>query len=220
MVDGGAEGRWSALYTLASGAEVEVEAVLAMSSLGGADDESHQAARSSLTRRLYQELAIAAGTDLVAVAAFDSAGDFILAMYSGRSNTFSVSATASLAATPGARSAFIRQLVERVARYADDSGAIREERVSPGAVELMMGGNVLLNEYLFGAEDQAVTDASANRPLEEEPTRVRSPPPKAAGVVVAIIAGVLGAAAGGIVIGLAANQGQDDPGGVLVISLP
>jgi len=221
LVDAGSGGRWFSTFTLRSGEEVEVEAKLATPSLGLGADEAPQAVRSPLTRRLYRELAVAAGTDLVAVAAFDEAGDFVLGLYSGRSSTFSVSAAASLAATPGARSAFIRQLVERVARYADESGAIKEERVSADAIALLLGGNILLDEYLFGAEDRAVTDASATRPVETEPTKVRRTPPKAAGVAVAIIAGVLGAAGAGIGIGLGVTQGNAaDPGGVLVITLP
>ncbi len=221
LVDGGAAGRWFASYTLAPGEEVAIEAELTTPSLGTGAGEEAQEARSPLTRRLYRELAVAAGTDLVAVAAFDPAGDFTVALYSGRSSTFSVSASASLSATPGARSAFIRQLVERVARYADGSGAIKDERVSPEAVTLVLGGNTVLNEYLFGAEDVAVADASASRPTEAAETKVQRQPNKAAGVVVAIVAGVLGATAAGVGIGLAAQSAnQPDPGGVLVITLP
>lgn len=221
LVDGGSDGRWFGSFTLRSGEIEEVEAVLRTPSLGLGDGESMQDPRSAITKRLYRELAVAAGTDLVAVAAFDAAGDFTLALYSGRSTTFSVSAAASLAATPGARSAFIRQLVERVARYADDSGAIKEERVSAESIAMRMGGNVQLNEFLFGAEDRAAADASATRPVDPEPTTVRRTPPKAAAIAVAIIAGVLGATAAGIGIGVGVGQANaEDPGGVLVITLP
>ncbi|MCP4868217.1 MAG: PEGA domain-containing protein [Proteobacteria bacterium] len=221
LVDGGSEGRWFGSFTLRSGEVEEVAAELKTPSLGLGEGESMQEPRSSLSKRLYRELAVAAGTDLVAVAAFDEAGDFTLAIYSGRSSTFSVSAAASLAAAPGARSAFIRQLVERVARYSDDSGAIKEERVSAEAIPLLMGGNVQLNEYLFGAEDWRVADASATRPVDPEPAPVRRAPPKAAAVAVAIIAGVLGAAGAGIGIGVGVSQANAvDPGGVLVITVP
>ncbi len=219
LVDGGAAGRFFKTWTLASGDSVAVEAELSRGNLGLSGDDPFQPERSPLSRRLYRELAFSAGVDLVAVAAFDQNGDFQLAMYSGRSGTFSASQTASLAAAPGARSAFVRQLVERVALYADDDGTIKEERISAGAVPLRMGTNSLLNEYVFGIEDRAVADASAVKEPEPEPD-VRKKPPKAAGAVVAIVSGILGATAAGIGIYAGVTANQPTTGGVLVITIP
>lgn len=219
LVDGGASGRFFQTWTLQSAEAVEVDATLTIGTLGLSGDDPFQPERSHLTRRLYRELSFAAGTDIVAVAAFDEAGDFRMALYSGRSGTFSASQTASLAAAPGARSAFVRQLVERVALYADDDGTITEERISADALPLRLGANTVLNGYVFGLEDRSVADASAVRELEPEP-RVRRKPNKAAGVVVAIISGVLGATAAGIGIGAAVDANQPSTGGVLVITIP
>jgi hypothetical protein len=218
LVDGGAAGRWFSELTLGEAEARHLKTDVEARGLVAGETETFEGSRSGLTRRLYRELAVASGADLVAVGAFDPAGDFRFCLYSGRSGTFSVDATASLAATPGARAAFVRQLVERVALYSDSGGTIKSERVAAEAIPMRIGSNPSLNSYLFGTEDRAVAEAST--PRDDTEPDLRRKPPKAAGVVVAIVAGVLGAggAAAAIALGVDANQTQS--GGLLVITIP
>lgn len=218
LVDGGHEGRWFSELTLFEGEYRTISADLEQRGLAQGDDRDFEGPRSGVTRRLYRELAVATGTDLVALAAFDEVGDFRIGLYSGRNGTFSVDASASLAAAPGARAAFVRQLVERIALYSDSGGSIKAERVAADTIQLVAGGNPLLNSYLFGRAEQVAVDLTP-RDLTPEPD-LRRKPPKAAGVVVAIISGVLGAggAAAAIYAGVSANQ--EPTVGVLVITVP
>ena len=218
LVDGGAAGRWFSELTLFEGEHRAISADLEPRGLAQGDDRDFEDPRSGITRRLYRELAVATGTDLVAVAAFDEVGDFRAGLYSGRSGTFSVDATASLAAAPGARAAFVRQLVERIALYSDSGGSIKAERVAADTIPLVAGGNPILNSYLFGRAEPVAVDRTS-RDLTAEPD-LRRKPPKAVGVVVAIVAGVLsaGGAAAAIYAGVSANQ--EPTSGVLVITVP
>ena len=219
LVDGGEAGRWFSELTLSEGETRPITVELQARGLAQGDQRNFEDARSGVTRRLYRELAVATGADLVAVAAFDQAGDFRAGLYSGRSGTFSISATASLSAAPGARAAFVRQLVERIALYSDSGGSIKAERVHAETIPLVAGGNPLLNYYLFGHEERVVADGFQDTGPAVEPD-LRRKPPKAAGVVVAIVAGVLsaGGAAAAIYAGTSANQAPT--AGIIVVTVP
>jgi hypothetical protein len=219
LVDGGGAGRWFEELTLFEGEYRTISAGLETKGLAQGDDRDFEDSRSGVTRRLYRELAVASGADLVAVAAFDEVGDFRVGLYSGRSGTFSVNATASLAAAPGARAAFVRQLVERIALYSDSGGSIKAERVDTETIPLVAGGNPRLNFHLFGYEERVVADASADRDLSSEPD-LRRKPPKAVGVVVAIVAGVLGAGGAAAAIYAGASANQEPTAGILVVTVP
>ncbi len=218
LVDGGATGRWFAELTLFEGEYRTISAELEPRGLAQGSEATFEGPRSGVARRLYRELAVAAGTDLVAVAAFDEVGDFRAGLYSGRSGTFSVHATASLAAAPGARAAFVRQLVERIALYSDRGGTIKAERVATETIPMVVGANPILNGHLFGRPEPVVVDTT---PIGPEPDPdLRRKPPKAAGVVVAIISGALVAGGTAAAIAAGVNANQEPTSGVLVITVP
>lgn len=175
--------------------------------------EAIQSERSGTTRRLYRALAEAAGTDLIVIAGFDEGGDFQVAVHCRSANTFSLSLTASLAAGPAAQGAFVRQLVERIARYADVDGLIIAEKVDVKVPPVLLGGNPTLNEYLYVIPRVEVPVAVATT---EAVTEKKGPPP---GAIVAIVLGILGGAGAGAGIYLATNP-PTGPVGTVTVNLP
>ncbi len=177
--------------------------------------ERMQSERSGTTRRLYRAVAEAAGTDLVVLAGFDEAGDFRVALHCRGAGTFSLSLTASLAASPGARGAFVRQLVERISRYADRDGLIIAEKVDAKVLPLLLGANPTLNEYLYVVPREDVPVATTSPGTEVEVKR-EGPPP---GAIVAIVLGILGGAGAGAGIYLATNP-PTGPAGTITVNVP
>jgi tetratricopeptide (TPR) repeat protein len=218
MVDGGADGRWSTELTLSSGEDKVFLAKLQRKGLARGDEDPWEGPRSGFSRRLFRELALSAGTDLVAVAAFDEQGNFQLALYSARSQNFSVPATASLSAQPASRSAFVRQLVERVALYADAGGGIKAERVAQDLVSMRLGGNPFLDAALFGTPAAAAMAQAEPEPLRDEDGR-REGGGKAGGAVLAVVLGVLGGGAAAAAI-YAGTRPKPEPVGTLLVIIP
>ncbi len=213
LVEKDGEGRWFRELTLEPGSEQTLEPELSLKGLGRGDDPV-EGARSRLVRRLYREVARVTGTDLVAIASFDADGNFVLALYSARSDTFSEGLSASLRASPGARDAFIKQLVERLAIYADTTGAIKSERVTADTPPMKLGANPLLNSLLFGAAPAAVAVAQT-----QEPATTRTRKPVKPGAVVGVILGILGA--GGAATGIYfAVRPQPEASGTFSIAIP
>lgn len=216
LIDGSTAGRYFEALDLAPGESRAIEGSLQRRGLARSGGDDVLPARSSLTRRLYRELSATTGADVVAVAGFDEAGDLRLALYSARSQTFSVAVSASLAGAPGARSDFVEDLAVRVASYVDDSGGIKPERVATEAVPLRLGGNPVLTDLMLGAP--AV--AAAPPVISDEPITARETPrPHPAGVVALIVCGLLGGAAAGLGI-WAGTRPAVEPSGVLVVELP
>jgi|GEM_PF-2413050 len=203
---------------LGPGETREVQIELTNVGLGG--DTSAQSDRSSLTRRLYEEVARVAGTDLVAVAAFDPDGNLQMALYSARSDTWSEAVEASLKASPSARTAFVKQLVERLALYADDSGAIKSDRVSARVPALVLGGNPTLDDLLFAAPAPAAVAVADPSTIPEPRARSKKErAPVKPGAVIGVILGILGA--GGAATGIYfAVRPQPEPIGTLQITIP
>jgi hypothetical protein len=216
LIDGSTAGRYFETMDLAAGASVEVDADLRRLGLARSDGDDVLPARSSLTRRLYSELGTTTGADTVAVAGFDSAGDFQLALYSARSETFSVAVVASLSAAPGARSSFVQGLAERLAAYVDDSGGIKPERVASEAIPLRLGGNPVLNDLVLGSVVVAV--AGGEPPQADTPT-VKKKGPHPGGIVALIVGGLLAGAGAGVGI-WALTKPPVEQTGALVIELP
>jgi len=177
--------------------------------------ERMQSERSGTTRRLYRAIAEAAATDLVVLAGFDEAGDFRVALHCRGANTFSLSLTASLAASPGAQGAFVRQLVERISLYAERDGLIIAEKVDAKVLPLLLGGNPTLNDYLYVVprDDVPVATTVGGGEVEEERA---GPPP---GAIVAIVLGILGGAGAGAGVYLATNP-PTGPAGTITVNLP
>ncbi len=217
LVEGGAAGRSYEVLALGAGAHSNVEARLQRLGLAPSGSDELLPARSGLTRRLFRELAASSGASLVAVAAFDEAGDLQLALYSGRSGTFSEPVTASLAGAPGARGAFVRSLAERTAQYADANGGIKPERVASEGVPLRLGGNPTLTDLLLAPIVVPVATGGGAAPAVDEPTVRTGPHP--AGVVALIVGGLLAGAGAGVAI-WAGTRPVVDPGGALVIEFP
>jgi len=216
-------GRHFSELNLAEGETREVTVALKKLGLSRGGKTRFETERSSLTRRLYEEIARVSGTDLVVIAAFDSSGNLQLALYSARSDTMSESVEASLQAAPTSQSAYVKQLVKRLALSADESGAIKGDQVSAKVPKLMLGENPILGELIFGAPpDQVVpvADATAVAPVDEEPARVRRErKPVKPGAVVGVILGILGA--GGAATGVYfAVRPQPEPIGTLRITIP
>ena len=152
---------------------------------------------------------------MVVLAGFDEAGDFRVALHCRGANTFSLGLTASLAASPGARGAFVRQLVERISRYADKDGLIIAEKVDTKVLPLLLGGNPVLNDYLFVVPSVDVPQATTTgREVVEE--KAGPPPGAIVAIVLSSILGGGGAAAG---IYFAANP-PTGPSGTIAVSLP
>ena len=209
--DGG--GRWFDELTLEAGKSRTIEPDLDLRGLGRGDDP-FEGTRSRFVRRLYQEVARVTGTDLVAIAAYDPDGNFSLALYSARSDTFSESLSASLRASPGARDAFVKQLVERVAIYADTTGAIKSERVTADTPTMRLGGNPVLNSLLFGSAPVAVAEVE----VEEQPEPKTRKPVKP-GAVIGVILGIIGA--GGAATGVYfAVRPKAEASGTFSIAIP
>jgi tetratricopeptide (TPR) repeat protein len=213
LVESDVDGRWFGELTLEAGTEETIDPDLTPRGLGRGDDP-YEGTRSRLVRRLYQEVARVTGTDLVAIAAYDEDGNFSLALYSARSDTFSESLSASLRASPGARDAFVKQLVERVAIYADTTGAIKSERVTANTPPLRLGANPVLNSLLFGAAPVVVAEVA----VDERP-EARTRKPVKPGAVIGVILGILGA--GGAATGVYfAVRPKVEASGTFSIAIP
>jgi len=214
LVEKEGAGRWYDDVTLEAGSKSSIEPELAQRGLGRGDDPV-EGPRSRLVRRLYREIARITGTDLVAMASFDADGNFALALYSARSDTFSESLSASLRASPGARDAFVKQLVERVAIYADSSGAIKTDRVAADTLPMRLGSNPTLNDLLFGTAPVAVAATDTSDP---EPT-TRERKPVKPGAVIGVVLGILGA--GGAATGIYfAVRPKPEASGTFSIAIP
>ena len=213
LVEQEGEGRWFQEVTLAAGANERLEPGLAQRGLGPGEDPI-EGPRSRLVRRLYREVARVTGMHHVAMAVFDDDGNFSLALYSARSDTFSESLGASLRASPGARDAFVKQLVERVAIYADTTGAIKTDRVTADTLPMRLGSNPVLNDLLFGVTAVAVaatTAESVEAPRERKKVK--------AGAVVGVVLGILGA--GGAATGIYfAVRPTPEASGTFSIAIP
>jgi tetratricopeptide (TPR) repeat protein len=206
---------------LDEGQERAVAVALQDVGLARVGEQRFETSRSGLTRRLYEEIARVAGTDLVAIAAFDEDGNLQLALYSARSDTMSKGVSASLQAAPDARTAYVKQLVERVALYADDSGAIKPDRVAVELPSLRIGENPVLNDLVFGAPPVVVAAVTpAVEAPTEDPARVRRDrKPVKPGAVIGVILGLLGA--GGAATGIYfAVRPAPAPVGTLQITIP
>ena len=213
LVEEEGKGRWFQEVTLEAGSARTLEPDLTQRGLGRGDDPV-EGPRSRLVRRLYREIARITGTDLVAMAAYDADGNFNLALYSARSDTFSEPLGASLRASPGARDAFVKQLVERVAIYADQTGAIKSERVDTETLPMRLGSNPVLNDLLFGSPVAAVAETTTDEP-EEPRVRKKVKP----GAVVGVILGILGA--GGAATGVYfAVRPKPEASGTFSITIP
>lgn len=220
LVDGGTAGRWFEALELEPGESVEREADLQRRGLARASGDPVLPARSGTTRRLYRELATTSGVDAVAVAGFDEAGDFRLALYSARSDTFSVAVDASLAAAPGARSKYVKDLAGRVAQYVDEAGGVKAERVATEAIPLRLGGNPVLNQLLQGPEPGAAPVASTAPAASADPAPAARKGPHPGGIVALIVGGLLAGAGAGVGVYFATRPAPVDPGGALVIEFP
>lgn len=220
VVDGGELGLSSSEVILSAGQQLDLPVDLKPATLA-LPEERFEPGRSMLVNSLYREIGLASGVDLVAVAAFGPKGDFHIALYSPRADAFSVEVVASLSAAPGERSAFVRQLVDRVSRYADENGNIRAERMAVGGISMRVSDNPVLDGLLW---PRPVEETIAVTPQTDDPlVRKKLPPPnpKVIGVVAAIVGGSLGAVGIGFGINEALrNSGDREPVGLLVITVP
>lgn len=211
-------GRAFTELTLGAGDERAVSLELTPRGLARQDDP-WQPARSGVTRRLAEEVARVAGSDLVVLAALDPDGNLQLALYSARSDTFGTTLSASLDAAPAARDAFVVQLVEKLAEQVDGSGAIASASVSVELPTLRIGTNPVLNDLLFGAPPAAAPPPAVATADEPAPTVRRERKPVNPGAVVGVILGILGA--GGAATGVYfAVRPTPPPVGTLTITIP
>jgi tetratricopeptide (TPR) repeat protein len=206
--------RWFGRVEISSGETAQRTVVLRQRGLARLG-EGIQSERSGATRRLYRAIAEAAATDLVVVAGFDEAGDFRLSLLSRGANTFSLALTASLAAGPGARSAFVRQLVERISRYAERNGIIIAEKVDAKVIPIILGANPTLNEYLFVIPRADIPVVTTSTGGEVEPTRTGPPP----GAILAIVLGILGGSGAAAAVYLGTNP-PTGPAGTITVTVP
>ena len=232
LLDGGTGGRYFESLDVEPGGSLAITAALERRGFARSAGDDVLPARSGFTRRLYRELAATTGADAVAVAGFDEAGDFQLALYSARSQTFSVAVSASLAAAPGARSDFVEDLAKRVASYVDDNGGIKPERVATEAVPLRLGGNPVLTDLMLGAPPGVpVTGVPVAGVVEPPAAKPKKKGPHPAGIVALIVGGLLAGAAAGVGIwagtlpvvepgSWAGTRPVVEPTGALVIELP
>lgn len=214
VVDGGEGGRSTHELNLAPGAEQRVVAVLKRPTLARGADDPWESARSPFTRRLVEEIGRVAGTDFVALAAFDPDGNLRLALWSARASHGSAAVVASLGGAPGERGAFVRQLAERVALYAREDGTIKSDRVVAELVPMRPGRNPVLVDLLFGTRTAPPVTAPANAGAAAK-KKTASP----AGAIVAIVAGGLGAAIAGTVAGIATRE-PTVRGGAITVRFP
>lgn len=214
VVDGADRGRAVAELNLAPGASEVVRPRLERPTLARDPEDPWESARSPFSRRLYEEIGRVAGTDLVAIAAFDSDGNLRIALWSTRASHASAAVVASLGASPGERSAFVRQLAERVSMYVLPDGTVKPDRVVADLVPLRPGRNPELVDLIFGTPA-----AAPPAPTPASPTQSVRKAPHPAGAVVAILAGGIGAAIAGTVIGVATRP-TTATGGTVNIRFP
>ena len=213
------EGRQFVELLLEEGERRAVDIELSSLGLARGSTQRFESGRSGITRRLYEEVARVAGTDLVALAAFDESGNLALALYSARSDTLSEMLGGSVKAAPAARSAYVKQLVERLAIYADDSGAIKPDRVSAQSPAMQIGANPVLTDLLFGAPPAPVVAPPSASTKEPVASTRKERKPVNPGAVVGVILGILGA--GGAATGIYfAVRPAPEPVGTLSITIP
>jgi tetratricopeptide (TPR) repeat protein len=220
VVDAGELGMSSSEVTLEADQQLELPIKLAPGSLA-IEGEAFRSPGDPVVRALYRQIGLASGADLVAVASFDSEGDFHLALYSARSDSYSADISASLAAAPGPRAAFVRQLVGRVARTTDENGNIRPEKMAMHGPAIRLRDNPTLDGLLWPRPpENPNTDGDAN----DQSLAKKTPQPpnmKALGILGAIVGGSL--AAVGISFGVDAalrEAGERIPVGILVVTVP
>ncbi len=216
LVDGSTAGRHYEALDLAPGQAARIDATLQRRALERSDGDALLPARSGLTRRLYREIGTASGAAVVAVAAFDGAGDLRVALYSTRSETFSLAVVASLAGVPGSRSAFVKQLAGRAAAAVDEGGGVLPDQVATEALPMRLGANPTLTDLLLGPPPGAPSPAAAAEPTAAPAAK---PGPHPAGIVALIVGGLLAGAGAGVAI-WAGTRTVEDPGGALVIEFP
>ncbi|MEE2830656.1 MAG: PEGA domain-containing protein [Myxococcota bacterium] len=219
VIDGGVRGRYSTTVTLQAGEQLDLIEDLKPATLA-IPGEAFQDTRSQAGKALYREIGMATGADLVSVASFDAEGDFHLALYSVRSQNFSVQASASLAPAPGAQSAFVRQLVERVARYADERGNIHSDLISVKGVPIRVGANTILDGLLWPRPEAPSSGVEGPTELVVEKKRRSTPPPKVLGVIAAVIGGSLAATGIGLGVHFSTQENLGESNGVLVVTIP
>lgn len=220
VVDAGELGMSSTTVTLSSEQVLQAQITLAPRTLA-ITDEAFSVAGDPLVRALYRQIVLASGADLVAVASFDTAGDFHLALYSARSDSYSTDVAASLDAAPGTRSAFIRQLVSRVARAADEDGNIRPGQMAMQGPALRLRDNPTLDGVLW---PRPVEETAPEQPKDKDPSSQQARKPvnkKALGVLGALLGGSLAAVGLGFGVDAALrNAGNHVPAGVLIVTIP
>ena len=220
VVDGGELGQSVIDVDLAAGEQKDLEVLLSPGSLA-VEDELFTPAKSKLSATLYREIGQASGVDLIAVAAFGPEGDFHLALYSPRAGAFSEPISATLQAAPGARTAFVRQLVQRISRYADDRGNIRSERLARQGLSMRVGDNPMLDALLWPRPQDEILP---EEPRDDDAVARKKPPPpnpKVLGILGGIIGGSLAALGIGFGVDRALReQNSDHPVGVLIITIP
>jgi len=220
VVDAGELGMASTTVTLASGQRLELPIELAPGSLA-IEGETFREPGDPVVRALYRQIVLASGADLVAVASFDVGGDFHLALYSARSDSFSADVKASLDAAPGPRPAFIRQLVSRVTRAADEDGNIRPDQMALRGPGLRLRDNPTLDGVLWPRPpeepnpEESIGDAATAKKVAKPVNK------KALGVLGAILGGSLAALGLGFGVDAALREaGERPPVGILVVTVP
>jgi len=220
VVDAGEGGLSSTKVTLEADQRFELPIELAPGSLA-IPGEAFRKPGDRVVRALYRQIGLASGADLVAVASFDAAGDLHLALYSARSDSYSADVTVSLAAAPGPRAAFVRQLTGRVAKAADKDGNILPDQMAMRGPSLRLRDNPTLDGILWPRPPE---DPNPEEPDDDAATAKKERPPvnkKALGILGAIIGGSL--AAVGISFGVDAalrEIGERPPVGILVVTVP
>ena len=219
VVDGGTEG----LATLEVALEENQQAAPVLQLKPGSlyfDDESFAKSGDPLVRALYRQVGLASGADLVAISHFDPAGDFHIALYSSRSDSFSQGVSATLSAAPGSRAEYISGLVRRVAAEADLDGNIKPDRLAFGSPSVRLRDSAGLDALLWPRAAAAPVEAPAGL-VSTGPKRSGPPPKKVLAVVGSILGGSLAAVGLGFGIDAAVKRANDhQPTGVLVITVP
>jgi len=219
VVDAGELGLSSTTVTLRSEEVLEAQTDLSPGTLAISDEDFREAG-DPLVRALHRQVVLASGADLVAVASFDASGDFHLALYSARSDSYSRDTAASIEAAPGTRAAFIRQLVSRVARTADEDGNIRPEQMAMRGPALRLRDNPTLDGVLWPRPVEETAPEQSTGDVDSQQAR-KPVNKKALGVLGALLGGSLAAVGLGFGIDAAIrNDGSHVPSGVLVVTVP
>lgn len=218
VVANGAGGRAAWVVDLEAGQTFDARGALRDAGLRPLEEaEAIEGKSSGRTMALYEQLARAAGTDIVVLGAFDTSGNFRLQAYGKRDGRFARAQVADVLLTQKGPDEVVRRLVERVVATVSSDGGIAEEAAAASVAPVFLGRNPVLNSILLGQGWTRPLGTGTQVP-GTTPVQVRVPVARRP-LFWAILGGAAAAAAVGVAVGVNQSQATTPPSDTGVVTI-